>query len=132
MKKRDRKELGRYVRWVADEIGLRDWTIDLLTEPCDEDCNAQTRLIYGRKRAALRVSEGFRAFDLERIRHTIVHELIHLHLAAATNQVDHDIGEHLGATAYDIFWNGWLRNLEYGIDGLAGALAPHLPLIDWP
>jgi hypothetical protein len=117
---------------MADEMGLRDWTIDLLAEPSADDCNAQTRMIFGRKRADLRVAETFRSFDRERIRHTIVHELAHLHLAAATSQAEQDIGEHLGATAYDIFWSGWLRNLEYGIDGLAGALAAHMPLIDWP
>lgn len=131
MKKRDRKTLGRYIHCIADEMGLRDWTLHLLREPCDEDCNAQTHIIYGRRKAEIRVSEEFRSREPERIRQTVVHELTHLHFAAATNQVDRDLQGHLGDQARDIFYQGWLRNFEYGIDATAIALAPHMPLIDW-
>lgn len=131
MTKRDSKALGQYIRWIADEIGLRDWTLHLLDETADEDCNAQTRLIFGRKLASIRVATEFRELEPERIRQTIVHELVHCHFAAATNQVEHDLSEHLGSQASNLFFAGFLRNLEYGVDAVAGALAPHMPLIDW-
>ncbi len=33
MRKRDRKELGRNVHWIANEIGLRDWEFELKGDP---------------------------------------------------------------------------------------------------
>lgn len=132
MKKRDRKELARYVRRIADEMGLRDWTLHLLKEPCDEDCNAQTQMIFGRKIASIRVSEEFRDIEPERVRVTVVHELTHLHFAAVTSQSQQDLQGHLSGQALDLFWSGWLRNFEYGVDGVGESLAPHMPLIEWP
>lgn len=131
MKKRDRKALGRYIRAVADEMGLRDWNLHLLNEPADDDCNAQACIIYGRKRASIRVCEGFRDFEPERIRHSVVHELIHCHTAAMDNLVEHDLDEHLGIPTAAIFHAGYRRHAEYAVDGLADALAPHMPLIEW-
>lgn len=131
MKKRERKALGHYIRWIADEMGLRDWNLHLLREPADDDCNAQARIIYGRKVCSIRVSEEFRTFEPERVRHSIVHELIHCHTAAADNTVQHDLTEHIGVCAADIFHSGYRRHAEYAVDGLADALSPHMPLIDW-
>lgn len=132
LKKRDRKALGRYIRQVADLMELHDWHLHLMREPCDEDCNAQTRLIYGRKVAEIRVVEGIRLMEPERIRQTITHELVHCHFAAISNQVAIDLPEHLGKQAAEIFYEAWLRNFEYGVDAIAAALAPSLPLIEWP
>ncbi len=132
MRKRDWKELDRYVRWIADEIGLRDWTIDLQHEPCDEDCNAQANLVYGRRLVRIRVSRDFRGYDRERVRQTTVHELVHCHFAAADNQVQHNLPDHLGQQGSRLFFDAFRRNMEYGVDAIAGALAPHMPLIDWP
>jgi hypothetical protein len=132
VKKRDRKALALYIRSTADQMGLRDWDFNLLREPCDDDCNAQCRVIYGRKLADIRVSEHFREFDPARIRRTVVHELVHFHLAAATNSVEHDLDGHLSGQANGLFYSGWLRNLEYGVDGIATAWATTFPLIKWP
>lgn len=132
MRKRDRKALGEYMRNIADVMGLRDWTLNLLHEPCDDDCNAQVRLIYGRKVADIRVSEAFRSFDPERIRRTVVHELIHFHFAACSNLIEHDLSGHLSKQALNIFFSAWVRDFEYGVDGLATAVASSLPLIEWP
>jgi hypothetical protein len=131
MTKAEQATLTTYIRTAADEMGLRDWRIELLDEPCDEDCNAQVRLIYGRKVATVRVSGDFRCFDLERIRRTVVHELVHLHFAAMTNQVEHDLDGHLSKQALDIFFSAWARDFEYGVDAIATAFAVHMPLIDW-
>ncbi len=119
MKKRDRKALSAYIRSIADQLGLSDWNLNLLREPCGDDYNAQVRIIYGRKVADIRVSAEFRGFDLERVRRTVVHELIHLHFAACTQ-------------ALDVFFSAWLRDFEYGIDWVATTIAPRLPLIVWP
>lgn len=113
-------------------MALRDWTIDLQRQPCDDDCNAQASLVYGRKIVRIRVSRDFRGFDLERVRQTVVHELVHCHFAAADMQVEHDLPDHLGKQAAELFFDSFRRNMEYGVDAMAAALAPHMPLIDWP
>lgn len=132
MRKKDRKALGRYIRHVADLMELHDWRLHLQDEPSEDDCNAQTRLIYGRKVAEIKVAEGFRFIEPERIRQTVIHELVHCHFAAISNQVGNDLGEPLGKQAADLFYEAWLRNFEYGVDATAAALAPHMPLIGWP
>ena len=132
MRKRDRKALGAYIGRIADEIGLRDWDLRLLHETCDDDCNAQCAIVYGRKLAYIRVNEDFRGYAPGRIRQTIVHELVHCHFAAADNQVQHDLDDHLGDQTAQVFFNAFRRQMEYGVDAMAAALAPHMPLIDWP
>ena len=65
--------LGRYVRWIADEIGLRDWHFDIDDEPPEdpEMYEGQQRLFAdvcptpGRRQAKIRVCEDFR-FGLRR------------------------------------------------------------------
>jgi len=132
MKKRDRKELGRYVRWCADQMELRDWTIHLGHEPAPSDADGYVVITYGRKLARITVAEDFRSFDPERQRHTIAHELIHCHLESACNMVQNDLERHLSTQADQVFFDGFKRQIEYGVDALASAVAKHLPFIDWP
>lgn len=133
MNRRDRKALGSYMREVADRMELRDWHLDLSHDPpAQDDAYASCEPIYGQHRTVLRFAHGFRDRDPEDQRHTVVHELVHLHLAALTSQVEHDASELLGSTADSVFWNGARRNLEYAVDGLAHAIARHIPIIEWP
>jgi hypothetical protein len=121
VKKRDRKALFAYIRSTADEMGLRDWEIRLSDEPAREGKGASVGCVFGRKFASP-----------EDQRDTIVHELIHLHLEPASDMVYRDLEKILGRPADAAFTNGFDRQLEYAIDGLAGALAQHTPLIEWP
>lgn len=132
MRKRDRKALCHYIRWVADEMELRDWTFELMREPAPPDAWGRTVLTYGRKLAQIYVCEEFRTLAPEKQRQCIVHELVHAHLEGATNMVFNDLDRHLGAQSDEIFGAGFRRHIEYGVDGLADALAKHLPLIEWP
>lgn len=124
--------LTRYVRWVANELELRDWTITVTREAAPADALAHIRGTYGRKLALIDFAADFRSHDAEDQRHTVVHELVHCHLESATNMVLNDIEDSLGKTTDQVFWNGYKRQIEYGVDALASALAKHLPLIDWP
>jgi hypothetical protein len=132
MRKRDRKALGRYIRWCADAMELRDWTIELMHDPCEPDCNASVEIVYGRKFARVFVNQDFRAYDPERQRHTIVHELVHLHLESACSMVRNDLEHYLPRPVDHVFWEGYKRQVEYGVDALASAIAKHLPLVEWP
>lgn len=132
MRKRDRLELERYVRHVANEMELRDWTLQLLTAPCDPDYNAHVHIVYGRKLAQIAVDSDFRSFSPEKQRATIVHELVHCLLEPATNMALNDVQPHLGLVASRIWEDSFRRSIEYSTDAIADALAKHLPLITWP
>lgn len=132
MRKRDLQALAAYVDECAHRLGLCDWETRVEREPADDDCNAQTHLVYGRKLARLRFAADVCSAPPESLRQTVAHELIHCHLEAARSMVDLDLTTHLGKQTAEVFYEGFLRQLEYGIDGLAVAVATGLPLIEWP
>lgn len=132
MTRRDRKALGRYIRFVADAMELRDWTFVLSHDPAPDDCHAHITNTYGRKLAVIQVASDFRSAPPEQQRQTICHELVHCHLESSTNMVLNDLSEHLGKQADWLFWESFKRQIEYGVDALASALAKHMPLIVWP
>lgn len=131
--KKDHQALSGYIRLIADEIGLRDWSFKLLDEPPDNpDWLADVNCQQGRRFAFIRVRSDFRDSDLSDVRSTICHELVHCHLAPLQHQCDNDLDGLLGRAAAEVFSGGYRRNLEYAVDAIAEALAPHLPLIEWP
>lgn len=133
MTPRDRLALGRYVRRVADLMGLRDWTLNIEQEPCDDENCAMCAPTYGQKRASLSFAPHFRHDDsAESQRQTIVHELLHCVFAAEQDHIRLSLLKHLGQSTYDVFNDAYRQMHEYAIDGLADAIAPHMPLIKWP
>jgi hypothetical protein len=139
VKKRDRKELGRYVRWCADEMGLRDWTIEMLHgEPSTdiaaydaEVIDAAVECVFGQKLAVVTVPDRIRDQTREEVRHTIAHELTHCHLADLAEQGQHFLRQ-LSPAAQDAAGRAYVLALEHAVDGIAKEWARHLPLIDWP
>lgn len=132
MKSSDKKELLKYIRAVADDLELRDWTFILSDEPTENDSYGYVNPTYGRKVAIIKLCSDFRNLDKEKQRHTIVHELVHCHLESACNMVMSDLEQWLGKQTDQIFYDGFKRQMEYGVDGLAEALAKHQPFIAWP
>jgi hypothetical protein len=138
MRKRDRRELGDYVRAIADQVGLRDWTIELqIGEPADdspafENAMASIECVDGRKYALITVTHALRDEPREDLRDTICHELIHAHLNAACEVVRVDIREWFPQATHILMFEGYRRLTETAVDALAGAVAPHMPLIEWP
>ncbi len=132
MTKRERRALGRYVRWIADAMELRDWTIHLADAPCDPEYSAKVELTEGRKHATISFNPRFREGAAEDQRQTIVHELVHCHFALPWRMVQTDLLQPLGQETYSIFCDSFRRTLEYGVDAVADAIAKHMPLIEWP
>jgi hypothetical protein len=141
MKKRDRKALGHYIRWIADEMGLRDWTFDLIVEeppprPHDDTdgehvYGATCQPIPGRKVARLVFAPWHRQSPKEDLRATVVHELTHCHFFGLWDTMRCDLLQTMGQGEYDMFIAGSERQMEYGVDAMALSLAKHMPLIDW-
>lgn len=109
-----------YLRVLADCLALRDWSFALLEEPAPDSFAAQIQPLRGRKHAEIRLSAYFSAFPPETQRHCLVHELLHCHLAPC-GFVAQDSLEPSIASAFVV-------SLEYGVDGLADAIAPLMPL----
>lgn len=125
--------LDAYVRRVADTLALRDWTFRLeRDQPAPDDCGMQTNCIEGRRYAVIRVNCEFRADSPEEQRHHVVHELIHCHTAAAHHIIELDAKQTLGEAMGSLLERTFGRSIEYAVDGLAQAVAPMLPLIEWP
>lgn len=125
--------LDTYVRQVADTLALRDWTFRLeRDQPCPDDAGAQINCLDGRRHALLRINRDFRDEEPGEQRHQIVHEVIHCHFAAAHHTVELDVKQALGEAAGSLLDRLFSRSVEYAVDGLAQAVAPTFPLIDWP
>lgn len=115
-----RQVFAAYLRALADALRLRDWTIRLSDEPAGPGDSADVACPYGRKLATVRLGESFLDDAPEEQRHTLTHELIHCHLMPAWEVAC----EGLEPAAVAVF----RRLAEYGVDGLADAVAPLMPL----
>ena len=138
MTKRDHKELRRYVRAVADLMELRDWTVQVdVGRPNSPDhadgleWGASCAPVTGRKFATLTFGPQLRHVLVEELRQTVVHELVHCHTFGMWDSVRHDLLVPLGQQTYDVFIAGFERQMENGVDALADAIAPRMPLIEW-
>lgn len=141
MKKKHRQAIDVYVRYLANELGLRDWTIriDVVDDPGAgldidprEEASAVITPATGRKFAAIKIPHHMPDLRREDIRHTLVHELVHCHLEPLWDHITSEyIGGILGAPANQVFMGAANQHLEVAVDGLADVLAPRMPLIDW-
>lgn len=132
MSKRDRKALLNYIRWAANELELRDWTITLDRAPCASNLMGHVHCTNGARDLQIAVNADFKDYTPEEQRETIVHELVHVHWDPCWKMVQSDLGDALGKPVYYVFCDSYRRAMEYGVDGLAKAIAKHLPVIQWP
>jgi hypothetical protein len=131
MKRKDRQALAAYVRFVADRIELRDWTLVLEPDPPEQDIEAHIRPIFGRHVAYLRFSTQFRGLDSERQRYVVCHELVHLHLDRISTYLENGLDDLVGRPAHAVIWQRHREDIEMAVDGIAEALAVTLPFLDW-
>lgn len=116
-----RIDLGPYFRCLADNLGLRDWTISILDGPPENpNAAASIRCLEGRKRAEIDLSDRFMTDDETDQRHVAVHELLHCHHA----HQGHLMAKWLDDEAFDAY----VLCEENTIDALADAIAPLMPL----
>lgn len=77
----DRDELGRYVRDLADEMGLRDWYLGVHEgDVTDTDHGAECDVTYGQKHANISFRGDWPHWEADEVRRLAVHELIHCHI----------------------------------------------------
>jgi hypothetical protein len=117
----DRHRLTAYLRILADRMGLRDWTVDILDETATEGVYAEVSCLEGRKFARLRFDYAWADLSPEDLRQTCCHELLHCHLAPLQAELERRLKPSSYATAEML--------MEYAIDGIADAWESCLPLM---
>lgn len=116
-----------YARTLADLMELRDWRITVGDEPCDGQFAAQIQCVYGRKRARIRLCAEWDDRTPDQQRQNLVHELLHCHMRLCESLAEQ--AEHLmKGGAYQVWYINHEHGIEYAVDAIADALAPHLPL----
>lgn len=116
-----REEFKPYLRQLADLMGLKDWVVEIDSDsPERNDAAASADCAYGHRHIIVALSDHFLSDSPSEQRYVIVHELVHAHLAP--------LHHYLHRTLKDSHWEGYKLVLEYAVDGVAMAWAPHLPL----
>ena len=130
----DRNELGRYVRELADVMGLRDWTITVAGDAPDGDphdaeseIGADCTVTYGRKSAIIRLADGWESWEATDVRYVVVHELVHCHTIPMQWAVN-NIAAHVTPAMFDMLTSAHTDFHELAVDGIATAWAAMLPL----
>lgn len=109
-----------YLRQLADLMGLKDWEFVIDSGDPNPSCVATCRMRYAQKEMGLRIGEEFLESSAEEKRKTLVHELVHCHMESGWECAGDSMPESCKPT--------FVRQMEYGVDGIARAWAPTLPL----
>ena len=129
MTEAEREHWQAYIRQIADRMHLKDWRVELRQRPPEnKDAAAEVLCTYGRKLAYIYFAQDWADIEAEKQRHFVVHELVHLHLQTVRDMVEQDMKGVLGNQAHEVLLWPFKRALEYGVDGLADAIAPLMPL----
>ena len=133
-KGRLQKKLARYVWKLRDEMWLTRWAINILiTEyPGENESNQATIApTNARYRAELEVATGVAEVGGEDLRHTIVHELLHLWHRDSSDVFRLALPKELSSSAFILLWESYRQADELMVDQMAYAWAEHLSLPDW-
>jgi hypothetical protein len=126
---RDFTRYGRYIRRVADQMMLQAWTFTLMHDPPErDDALAVVEPWDGRKAARIWLCVDFDTFTPEVQRHTIVHEMLHMHMTGASDVMRLDTCDHLSQAVYDTLMSAFKRQVEYAVDGIADSVSEFFPL----
>lgn len=118
-----------YVRPLANDLGLRDWIIDVERTEQDADVDGSFQRLatcepcFGRKKARIEFYEPFWNLEPPVQKATLIHELLHCHFFPLLDIVRKDLPDQLGSSAFDLLYGGFLRQLEYAVDGIAAEIA---------
>ena len=142
MTTKSQQKFIKYVRKMANEMGLRDWRFEVYFEqdpsqgksPADgvleNEWQAVCDPVPHRRVAELRFQLDAPEQDPQELRQTVCHELLHCHGSSMWTQVRVDLHGQLGQSPYDFFVNAFEANMEWHIDAIATAWAEKLPLFE--
>jgi hypothetical protein len=123
--------LERYIRTIANALGLRDWEIKLSDETCEDGYYDTITPQQNHKSATIRLSKDWFKLDAADQRDSIIHELLHLHQVGTRDIVEYDIPNYVSDDVGSLLMSGVIRAMELSVSTLTAAIAPKFPLIDW-
>jgi hypothetical protein len=123
--------LEAYVADLAQRIGVAHWQITVKHEPCGADAYAEISQSIDHHEADLSVCQEFAQRTPTERRYSIVHELIHLHLAEMVGHTNH-LQTALGNQVFEVFRRVYGTANETATHALARVIAPYIPLCYLP
>lgn len=132
MKPKRRRQVGKYLRRLADKLELRDWTVHLMhAEPHNPNHGAAMEATYGQRHVRVWIRSDLFDYSPEEQRQTLVHELVHVHTSAMVAMVRETLPGQMAPGAHEVFEREFTRQMEHAVDAMAEAVAHHLPLPPW-
>lgn len=119
--------LERYIREIADQMGLRDWELEISTSDEMSDHTGYCSVYYGRKRAQIIIAEDWPSWKPKGLRNTVVHELIHCHTQFMGNPL-RATANSVGQLVFQELEREYRHHHEIAVDGMAVAWAGKFPL----
>ena len=126
----------RYVNKLKNMMGLSHWTILMQTKPSSPDALGETEVVHGQHLAKMYLHKDFRKDTATDFRATVVHELLHCHMAHLSEVVseilqvqDDDLkGKAILKTTVNVLD----YEIERIIDAISESLGKWMPLPDMP
>jgi hypothetical protein len=126
----------RYVNRLKNMMGLSHWTILMQSKPSSPDALGETEVVHGQHLAKMYLHKDFRKDKPEDIRATIVHELLHCHMAVIEEAVNEmlkpDSDDQKGKAIHKMVTSLIDYECERVIDALAESMGKWMPLPDMP
>lgn len=123
-----RKQLGDYMRDMANLMGLRDWMLYLgHDEPDNPNAAASCYIEHRQNEAIVRFCKDWPSLSPQQLRRYVVHELLHCHFHALWYPVEH-ASSHLPPGVAYMLNEGFQDAREITLDNIARSWAEHLPL----
>lgn len=118
----NREVLGRYMAYLANEVGLKDWSILLSDEPCSEEMSGTCQPIRGRRVASIALNSAWMEASPYDLRETVVHELLHCHTEPITHPLA-SLRDLVGSVLHDHLTTTQDMALEFAVDAIASSFA---------
>lgn len=126
----------RYVNKLKNMMGLSNWTIMMQTKPSSSDALGETEVIHGQHLAKMYLHKDFRKDKPEDLRATIVHELLHCHMAVIEEAVHEVLKPDPDDAKAKAIHKMVISLIEYEneriIDSLAESMGKWMPTPDMP
>ena len=122
--------LPGYVRAIADQLGLRDWRIELRDAGADGGKTATLNMVPNRDYGIIDIRPLFWEDTREDQRQTVIHECLHLHLHAVSEAFDDTVwaSNLLSTVIKEMSLAVMERAEEHAVDAIAAAIAPYFPM----